>query len=449
MDTVSLPSTHPAARPVAMQPVAARIVAHQGWRAAEADLLGALRAGPGLTALLGPPGTGKSLLLQHVARLLRAGGAEVTALQRGDAAPDVELNGVVLIDEADRMAPGALAALAARDDVAVAVAALPGFADRLPDLPGIRTVTLAPLDPDEAAGFVAALLAQEGRAPDLLEPAAVAELLRRSDGIPRVLHALLRLTIFAASLEGAPHVALAHVAEAVSFRDGEDAPPDAPDALPTAALPTAAPPPGPAPGAVLVATPETALAAPVPPAPRRGRWIARVAACAALLCVGGAAALLPMNASIPSRPEAPASVAAMPRANQTAAMPRTDQTAVTPRAVEVAAAPVADAAPLPSGSLVRVVLSYPTGNADAARRGADLARRLRNDGVTTGEPVPVLPPVTVSALFYYFAQDRDGAAAIGRKLEGRFGEPTLAQLPPRAPLPRPGTIELVLTAAGP
>ena len=443
MDTVSPRSN---INPTAAHPAAAYpIVAHRGWRAAEADLLGTLRAGPGLVALLGLPGTGKSLLLRHVARALQADGMEVTSLSRGDATHDAELHsaelhGIVLIDEADRMAPGALAALCARDDVTAILAALPGFAGRLPDLPGIRTVALAPLDAGEAASFVAARLAQGGHPPDLVEPAAVAALLHRADGIPRVLHALLRLAIFAASLEGAPRVTPAHVAEAVSFRDGGDAPP--PNPLP-ASLP-ALPAGSAARGTNPVATPD---AQPAPPAPRRGRWRAWAIAAAALLCLGGAAALLPPVA-IPAHPGAPAGVAAASLADDTLpTQPAVPATAPSPSATLQASA--ANAAPLPSGSLVRVVLSYPMGNADAAQRSADLARRLRDDGVTIGAPVPVLPPITVSALLYYFAQDRDGAAEIGRKLDGRFGEPMLARLPPRAPLPRPGTIELVLTAAGP
>ena len=114
---------------------------HRGWHAARTDLLDALRAGPGLIALVGPPGTGKSMLLQEVARALLADGADVTLIQRGDAVHDFELQSIILVDEANRMTPGALAALAARDDLSAVLAALPGFAARLPDLPGIRIVT--------------------------------------------------------------------------------------------------------------------------------------------------------------------------------------------------------------------------------------------------------------------------------------------------------------------
>lgn len=396
------------------------ILEHRGWRAARTDLLHVLRAGPGLTALLGPPGTGKSMMLQEVARTLLADGVDVTALRRGDAVDELELQGIVLIDEADRLAPGALAVLAARDDLSVVLATLPGFADRLPDLPGIKTVTLVPLGPAEAAELVEARLAQGSHAPDLLTPAAITELFRRSGGIPRVLHTLTDLAIFAASLEDAPRVTPAHVVEAVSFREGAQQTTDpaqqdaehivAPDAMPTAVSPIKT---------------------------HHSRWGAWATAAAVLLCL--AATLLPLGASAPLRPAALAS--------------DTIPTGPTPTSQPVAPAAAAtlasDGALLPPGSLTRVVLSYPAGNADAARRGADLARRLRADGITTGEPVPASPTATESALLYYFAQDRDGAAAVGRKLDGQFGEPVLARLPPRSTLPRPGTIELMLAMVGP
>ena len=363
------------------------------------------------------------MMLQEVARTLLAEATDVTVLQRGDSVIDPDLRGVVLFDEADRMAPGALAALAARDDLAVILAALPGFADRLPALPGIKVVRLAPLNAAETAELVAVHLRQGGHAPDLLTPAAVDELFRRSGGIPRVLHTLLGLAIFAASLGGASHVTPAHVAEAVLFRDGEDAQ-QPPGPASREAAPVTAP-----------AAPPVAAHSPASASRRRRRTWAIAAA--VLLCLGGAAALLSPEASVPSPPGA----AVMPA--------QTDQTSTNPPVPPIVPAAPAEAGRgvlLPSGSLIRVVLSYPMGNADAARRGGDLARHLRTEGVTVGEPVPVLPPVTVSALLYYFAQDRDGAAAIGRKLDGQFGEPVLARLPPRSPLPRPGTIEVVLAA---
>ncbi len=99
--------------------------------------------------------------------------------------------------------------------------------------------------------------------------------------------------------------------------------------------------------------------------------------------------------------------------------------------------------------MIRVVLSYPMGDPGAARRGADVARQLRAEGVTVGEPVPVAPRSSAPSLLYYFTQDREGAAAIGHKLDGRFGEATHARLPRRSALPRPGTIELLLSPSEP
>ncbi len=90
-----------------------------------------MHSGPGLVALLGPPGTGKTLLLHDVARALREDMPNVLLLDRGDAMLDAEVQGVVLIDEADRLDADALAGLARWPDLTVVLAALPAFADRL------------------------------------------------------------------------------------------------------------------------------------------------------------------------------------------------------------------------------------------------------------------------------------------------------------------------------
>lgn len=407
-----------------------QIVPHQGWRATRDALLDALRAGPGFIALLGPPGTGKSMMLQEIARALLAEGMEVTLLHRGDAPVDPELTGVVLIDEADRTAPDALAALASRDDLAIVAAALPGFADRVQDLCGVGTVTLSPLDAAEASEFVTARLKQSGHAPDLLTPSAVAELFRRSGGVPRVLHTLLGLAIFAASLEGALRVTPAHVTEAVVIRDGED----------TEGLANPAPMET---EQLLAAASEEAPVA-VHPEPRRRRWVAWAVLVGLLLCLGASVALLVPSVFPP--PSGSADVPPSTKAIQPIGSARSAALAAVPALLAVTPG---SAALLPTGSLVRVVLSYPTGDTEAARRGADVARRLRADGATAGDPVPVAAGIAAPALLYYFAQDHDGAAAIGRKLDGRFGEPMLARLPPRSPLPRPGTIELMLAASDP
>lgn len=426
---------------------AGQIVAHRGWSTARNALLAAVHAGPGIVALLGPAGTGKTLLLHDVTRTLLADQPDVLLLDRGDAVLDVEaLQGVVLIDEADRLDADALAGLANRPDLAVVLAALPAFADRLARLPGATIVPLGPIDEDEVPRFVAERLVQLGHAPDLLTLAAITALFERSGSIPRLLHTLLGLAVFAASLEGAERVTPEDVARAVKFRDGEEIAAEPP----AIGLPVPEPAPAPAPEPIprVTPTPPVATAA----APRNRRWLIGALA-VLLLCLGGAAALFQHGTADPAvPPAAPVPVAADPGAapNSVAMSESAPDAPISVAPTLDAPASLAPAAPtFPSGSLIRVVLSYPMGDPGAARRGADVARQLRSEGVTVGEPVPVTPRAAAPSLLYYFTQDRDGAAAIGRRLDGRFGEATLARLPRRSALPRPGTIELLLPPSEP
>lgn len=422
-----------------LTPSTGQVVAHRGWSTARDALLAAVHAGPGMVALLGPPGTGKTLLLHDVARTLQADRSDVLLIDRGDALLDMEmLRGVVLIDEADRLDADALAGLARCPDLSVVLAALPAFSDRLARLPGATVVPLGPIDEDEVPRFVRERLVQLGYAPDLLTLSAITALFERSGSIPRLLHTLLGLAVFAASLEGAERVTPEDVARAVQFRDGEDV-----EAEPLARFE-----PEPEPAPPVASTPSMAAA------PPRRRWLAGALA-ALLLCIGAAAVLFQPGTPDPAvTPPAPVTVMAPVTPPVTADAGAAPDPAPPPAAPAPEPpdppAPVAVAAPvLPSGSLLRVVLSYPTGDPGAARRAADLARQLRAEGMTVGEPVPVTPRAAAPSLLYYFTQDRDGAASVGRKLDDQFGEATLARLPRRSALPRPGTIELLLSPSEP
>jgi len=215
-----------------LQTLPEEAVAHPGWLRARASLLAALHSGRAMV-LLGLPGSGKTLLLQEVARALRQEGRAVRLAGRGDALNGSDDAHVLLVDEAGCMGPDALAGLCARPAPFVA-AALPGFTDRLTRLSRpVETVTLPPLAPDEVARYVASRLAAAGQPRGLLEPEAVLALARHSGGLLRLVNTIGGAAVFLAKLDGASRVGPKHVEEAASMRN---------DPGKEAALPAPAPP---------------------------------------------------------------------------------------------------------------------------------------------------------------------------------------------------------------
>lgn len=263
--------------PFRLQVAPGKAVPHPGWRRARAAVLAALERGEG-AALLGPPGSGKTLLLRDLARALRHESRPVCLVESGDALNPALGEGVLLVDEAGCMDEGTLARLCATDRPFV-LAALPAFAERLAGVPrAVTPVALEPLAPEEVARFVAARLAAAGRARDLLEPDAVLALARHSAGLPRLVNVLGGAAVFLAGLAGASRVGQRHVDEAAAMREGggEEG---AADPAPPSPEPPAA---GTAPRAEI----SIASGAP-PPARRRGRTAAAVAASLGLMLAGG------------------------------------------------------------------------------------------------------------------------------------------------------------------
>jgi hypothetical protein len=198
----------------------ADITEHQGWRTAHDQVLAALAAGPCLVALLGPAGTGKTLLLRGLTHTLRAAGRSAALVGRGDMQFDAGEGEVTLVDEAARMDEAALDQLAL-PGVAAVLADLPSLEERLDGL-GVRVtvVRLAPLQPGEVGAFVADRLARAGQPAGLLTDGAVEALAAHSAGVPRVLNLLARAALFMAETEGAPQVEPQHVDQAVALREG-------------------------------------------------------------------------------------------------------------------------------------------------------------------------------------------------------------------------------------
>lgn len=193
-------------------------VAHPAWCRARAAALEALATGSH-AVLLGPPGSGKSLLLKNLAHTLREAGEPVHLIGQAGASGDALAGGILLIDEADALGTDALAVLCAGAGP-VLLAMLPGGPERLPRRAHpVRRVVLDRLAPLEVARFVAARLAAAGRPRNLLEPEAVLALARHSDGLPRLVNVFGAAALFLAGLDGSPRVRLRHVEDAASMRD--------------------------------------------------------------------------------------------------------------------------------------------------------------------------------------------------------------------------------------
>ena len=201
-------------------------VRHPAWQRARAAALEALFSGDA-TVLLGPPGSGKTLLLHDLARTLRNADQPVRLIRQPGALDGPRGDDILLVDEADALGADALAALCA-GPAPVLLAALPSFAERLAAHP-VRHVALDPLAPEDVARFVAIRLAAVGRPRDLLEPEAVLALARHSGGLLRLVNTIGGAALFLAGWDGSPRVGLRHVEEAAAMRNdsGEVAPPPA------------------------------------------------------------------------------------------------------------------------------------------------------------------------------------------------------------------------------
>lgn len=196
---------------------------HPAWQQARAAVLKALDNGS-IAVLLGPPGSGKSLLLKELARTLRQAGKPARLIERTEALDGPPGNGILLVDEADTLSPDALAILCA-GPAPVVLAALPGFPARLAGNPRpVREAVLDRLQPQDVARYVAARLAAVGRPRNLIEPEAVLALAGHSSGLLRLVNTLGGAAVFLAGLDGSEHVSRRHVDEAASMREdfGED-----------------------------------------------------------------------------------------------------------------------------------------------------------------------------------------------------------------------------------
>jgi hypothetical protein len=101
---------------------------------------------------------------------------------------------------------------------------------------------------------------------------------------------------------------------------------------------------------------------------------------------------------------------------------------------------------LPDSAPIRVLVSYAPRSAVARQKAAELVRLLRRGGLSTSDAAPAARVARKTSITYFFAEDRDSASRVEHDLGEGFGPSRL--LPPahREPLPRPGTIEVLVPA---
>ncbi|MBO1073847.1 P-loop NTPase family protein [Roseomonas marmotae] len=226
--------------------------------------------------------------------------------------------------------------------------------------------------------------------------------------------------------------------------------PPAPPAAPPPSLARLQAPPAPPPAGLLPSAPPARAA-------RRARRMALLGLI--VLLAGGALAWAAFrDHGAPPPEEAPMAMipavdpAASPAAPELA--PPDEATAVAtaeapvpPGSSEAPADPAAPRANLPTGAMVRVIITYPRGAAGASNRATALAGELERAGLAASAPFPVSQPPAAPQLNYFFREDREAALKVQQ-----VGAAQLGQAQPRlgsvtSALPRPGAIELGLPAA--
>ncbi len=234
-------------------------VLFESWVVARDQAAVALLGGTRCLVVTGPAGTGKTVLLEHVARILRAAGRTVI-VQQAIADPAPPEHGVTLfVDEADRLSKPRVQQLLKDAAGTVVLVGLDPLASRI----GARTAHLAlgRLDQVEAQHYISGWLALNGRTPAELDSQAVRTLLELSDGVPRLLSTLLAAGSWLARSSNEPVIGALHIREAAELRSVL----------------------GPAPAEALPSAPR--------PARRTGMAVPLLLGCAVL--AGAAAALVP------------------------------------------------------------------------------------------------------------------------------------------------------------
>ncbi len=224
-------------------------ILHPTFREARDQVLAELFDARSPVIVTGDAGTGKTLLMREVARVLRSAGWQVITDPRADrllpadteARADDAVPLAVLIDDASQVSLSQAARIGLLKNVTVVLAGPGTLAESVPAAKA--QIHLSPLSVTASVQFVAAWLAHGGYRPDLLASDALVRVIELSRGNPGRLASLLSQSILRASLQPETQVSAREIDDAAR----RSTLPDARGDLGGTAQASDVPPAGPAP----------------------------------------------------------------------------------------------------------------------------------------------------------------------------------------------------------
>lgn len=108
--------------------------------------------------------------------------------------------------------------------------------------------------------------------------------------------------------------------------------------------------------------------------------------------------------------------------------------------------PAASPSGLPDGAAIHVIVSYAAGDEGGRQRAIGAVRALRGGGLVASDPVSDAHRSAESGIAYFYEEDRENAARVEHGLHEQFGSLHRTRPAPGAPMPRPGTILLLVSA---